>query len=528
MLHTKLTGKHWPIRLLSKVILALTLVMTFNSLPLSAESRAVNQADFYVVKPDDTWQTISAAFQIPLSELWQSNGVVNPLRLEAGQRLFIAGRSTSQNSVKVLETEDNQPTLVWAAFRNSVSLPALMALNGLNWSSVILPHTPLAAPNPLVAVVEANFTSAPTDTARQEYPEGALNGSLLGIQGHFAVQEGERGKLLDDVAYDLGFGWVKSQVDWSRIEYAPSQYSHYLDDLDGFVEDSFNRNLHVLLSVVKAPDWARTSTDLDGPPTDYSAYYSFLTFLVNRYRFKIHAVEIWNEPNLRREWNNGQPLSGASYVRLLSGAYTAVKQSNGNLVVVSAGLAPTGVNNDDAKNDRVYLREMYDAGLANYTDAVGIHPYGWANPPDVRCCGDSGGIPTHNDDPSFFFLNTIEDYRAIQGEYGDANRKLWATEFGWGTMDGLNLPVTEEQPFFAYLDQVKQAEYILRAYEMAQQWDFMGPMFLWNLNVATLDGEIDANQAGYSILGLGRKQPREAYRVLRDAPKIDDLIPTNP
>ncbi|MEJ2149588.1 MAG: hypothetical protein P8Z40_08905 [Chloroflexota bacterium] len=45
-------------------------------------------------------------------------------------------------------------------------------------------------------------------------------------------------------------------------------------------------------------------------------------------------------------------------------------------------------------------------------------------------------------------------------------------------------------------------------------------MFLWNLNVATLDG-YDPNQGAYSILAQ-IDRPRLAYDVLRDTPRIND------
>lgn len=344
--------------------------------------------------------------------------------------------------------------------------------------------------------------------------------SRLGIQGHFFIPGEDRRRLLDLIAYDLDFGWVKIQVDWSLVEYAPGQYSSLLDELDLFMDEAHNRGLRVLLSVAKAPDWARVTTEEDGPPSDYSRYYDFLRLLVLRYKYKLDAIEVWNEPNLRREWNGGT-LAGAEYVEFLAGAYETIKREDARILVISAGLGPTGVNDGStAIDDRVYLRQMYEAGIANYADAIGIHPYGWANPPWARCCGDSGGVPSHNEHPSFFFLNTIEDYRAIQSEFGDLERPLWATEFGWGTVDGLGLPVPENAPFFAYTDQGEQAEYILEAYRMAQEWDFMGPMFLWNLNVASLAG-FDSSQAGYSILGEDQR-PRPAYERLRDTPRVEE------
>jgi hypothetical protein len=241
---------------------------------------------------------------------------------------------------------------------------------------------------------------------------------------------------------------------------------------------------------------------------------------VQRYRFKLAAIEVWNEPNLGHEWT-GDTISGAEYVDLLRGAYDTIKQEDARILVISAGLAPTGVTDGvNSVNDRDYLRQMYEAGVADYADAIGIHPYGWANPPNIRCCNSPDGPPTHNDHPSFFFLNTIEDYRAIQEEFSDSERQLWATEFGWGTMEGLDLPVPEEQPFIGYMGAVQQAEYDRDAFLIGQQWDFMGPMFLWNLNVATLDG-YDTNHGAYSLL-VEVDRPRLAYEVLRDTPRIND------
>ena len=39
------------------------------------------------------------------------------------------------------------------------------------------------------------------------------------------------------------------------------------------------------------------------------------------------AIEVWNEPNLDREWPTGQ-ISGAGYVRLLQASHAAIKGAN--------------------------------------------------------------------------------------------------------------------------------------------------------------------------------------------------------
>lgn len=342
---------------------------------------------------------------------------------------------------------------------------------------------------------------------------------MMGIQLHFGVPTEEIKELLDLVAYDLGFRWVKVQVDWGKVEYIPGHYSGYLDQLDDFMQESTERKLNVMLSVAKAPDWAREVQEEDGPPLSFQDYNRFVEFLIHRYSYRISAIEIWNEPNLRREWQGAQ-MSGYEYMRLLSGAFETAKRADPRITIISAGLAPTGTVSDLAVDDRLYLAQMYEAGLRDYSDAIGIHPYGWANPPHSKCCGDSGGVPSHNDHPSFYFVNTVEDYRNIQSQFGDIETKLWATEFGWGTMDGLGLEVPAEQPFFAYVTQAQQASYIVEAFQIGAGWDFMGPMVLWNLNVATLDG-FDPNQAGYSIL-YGDFQRRPAFGALATLEKVQE------
>lgn len=507
------------------LVLFLLIIAIFGTATQPAHANPTNQVEFHNVEVGDTWQSISARYLVPVQEIWVANGITNPSLLQPNLRLFIP-QGTGGPAGQVISSDDSLP-MIWAAYRNGIPVSTLLIMNGLN-AHFATSGTEYAAPITTMEVAEvtamppAPATAIPATGQPTPLPGSQLRRSLMGIQGHFFLPENERSFLLDEVAYNMRFGWVKMQVDWSQIEYGPDQYSIYLEELDKFVHGAFQRDLSILLSVVKAPDWARSSTAEDGPPDDYNTYYDFLRFLLNRYHnYSLNAIEVWNEPNLRREWNNGQPLSGGAYVELLAGAYQAIKETNGSITVVSAGLAPTGVNGDEAHSDRLYFREMYEAGLANYTDAIGIHPYGWANPPWTRCCAGSPA-PSHNNDPSFFFLDNVEDYREIQLEFNDGGRQFWATEFGWGTMEGLDLPIPSDQPFFEYLDQEQQALYILEAYRLGQQWDFMGPMFLWNLNVAALHGDIDANQAGYSIFGRNYQQPRQAYQLLVDTPKTDD------
>lgn len=510
------------IKLFAFITLLLPMVMVS---PQKISHIPARQTYFHIVEETDTWGKISAQYSVPLDAILKANGVIQPTLIQSGLRIFIPGSDgTAQNDVLAITTDEANTPLRFALITGNpyyvlLTLNSHLTISTMYGQAIYAPDRSgevLVVEVPQESTTPNPPTIPPSPTEIIVIPDTLLDSNRMGIQGHFIVSQDDANVLLDQTAYDLGMGWVKQQVDWSRIEYLPGQYSVELESLDMFVQAANARRLNIMLSIVKAPDWARATTDSDGPPVNYEDYYQFVSFIINRYKPLIKAVEIWNEPNLGREWVGGT-LSGYEYVNLLAGAYTRVKATDPGITVISAGLAPTGISDGvNAIDDRTYLRQMYEAELPAHTDVIGIHPYGWGNPPWLRCCGSPDGPPTHNDHPSFFFLDTIEYYRVIQAEFGDSDRQLWATEFGWGTMDGLGLDAPAEQPFFAYLNEGLQADYILSAYYMAQDMDYMGPMILWNLNVATLDG-FDHNQAGYSILrNTGRRQ---AFDRIANEPK---------
>jgi hypothetical protein len=87
------------------------------------------------------------------------------------------------------------------------------------------------------------------------------------------------------------------------------------------------------------------------------------------------AIEVWNEPNIDREWPTGQ-VSGESYMRLLRPAYEAIKARNPSTIVISAATAPTGFFGGckaEGCDDDVYYQQLAQAGAANYLDCVGAH-----------------------------------------------------------------------------------------------------------------------------------------------------------
>lgn len=377
----------------------------------------------------------------------------------------------------------------------------------------------------LVVALLLSGTGLPRGDAQVLTPRAYMPLALLlqppqpvgyGVQAH----AWDAPEYVIDLAENLGVGWIKQQVRWEYVESSPDSYRW--GEADRIVDAAEQAGLRVLFSVVAAPDWSRPGQSGNGPPDNDQDFADFMGVVAARYEGRVHAYEIWNEQNLRREWDGeGVQLDAADYVQLLAAVYGAVKAADPWAVVVSGGLAPVGFTDlDIAIDDRVYVQQMYDAGLAGVCDAVGAHPYGFGNPPDT-CYTGGDPDPTRgwDDHPSFYFCNTFQDYYAIMVANGDHRKRVWATEFGWPTVDGMGVPPNDGYGYAAYITEQQQADYITGAYAWAAQWDHAGVLFLWNLNMWPIVWNGAENEMSKFSILRGDWSPRPAYTALQAMPK---------
>ncbi len=354
------------------------------------------------------------------------------------------------------------------------------------------------APPPTAAPRAATTTSGGGTTT---YP--AAPGSFgYGVQ---IDPWGDRGRAVSAIN-GMGFKWVKVQIPWKTFEGSPGQRG-YADDI---INQLAGSGLNVLASIVKAPDWARpgnTDRSVEGPPADPQTYADYVAAFAAHNKGKVKAIEVWNEQNLWYEWGH-EPLDPGRYVDLLCRAYRAIKAVDPSISVIGGALTPTGVNDGStAIDDVAYLQRMYAAGAKNCMDAIGAHPSGYNNPPDAKFGYSNPAEPSFKNHPSFFFRDTMERYRAVMVANGDAGKRVWPTEFGWAS-SGSPHPGYE---YAAQNTEAEQADFIVRAYQMAKNWGWVGPMFLWNLdyNVTQPSTEL----AAFGIMG------RSAQSALANMPK---------
>jgi len=377
--------------------------------------------------------------------------------------------------------------------------------------------TPVSADNPNPPPAQETPeapepTSTPTPIPAPPAAGSAQASFAYGIQVDPSADPGE---IISHLRA-LGIEWVKFQISWKETE--PQQGIRNWGEWDRLMRTYHDAGFKVLLSVVKAPDWARpANTDLsqEGPPADPTTYAMFVGEMAKRYKGGVQAIEVWNEQNLARE-GGGAPMPPDQYVALLSEAYNAIKTADPSIVVVSGAPTPAGDVPSAAIDDISYLNSMYAAGLKNVSDAIGVHPSGYNCPAsaDWQTITDPAASfrgPFDNRHHSWCFRGTMEGYRNVMVANGDTNKRLWPTEFGWAVS---GTPQTGYE-YAADNTREEQAQWITEAYQQAKNWGWVGPMFLWNLNYAvTRPG---SEQAAFSI--VIPEGVTSAYQALAGIPK---------
>jgi hypothetical protein len=299
----------------------------------------------------------------------------------------------------------------------------------------------------------------------------------------------------------LGLGWVKLQMPWKEVE--PEQSAYDWTAWDATIDAYAAADVKVLLSIPKAPDWARPAEDdksVEGPPADPATYARFAGLVADRYRGKVQAIEVWKEQNVWYYAGGKGRVSAAAYVGLLRGAYQAIKAANQDMVVISGGPTPAGDVTDMAVDDIEYLQQMYAAGAKGYFDALGAHPAGTNCPAlaDWRTFEDPTATfraPFEQRHHSWCFLGTMEPYREVMVANGDAEKTIWVTEFGWAVSSAAQ---PQGYEFAGDNTPEERAQWIVQAYQWGEKQPWVGPMFLFNLDFSLTMAQTEL--ATFSIL----------------------------
>ncbi|MBI3360780.1 MAG: hypothetical protein HY023_06680, partial [Chloroflexi bacterium] len=293
-----------------------------------------------------------------------------------------------------------------------------------------------------------------------------------------------------------GMTWVKIQ-------------GYYGDDLAAAISNAHALGFRILLSVTDRLHAA-------APVTSASYQDAFGNYLATLASQGADAIEVWNEPNIDREWPSGQ-VSGANYTQLLKAVYPKIKSANGNTMVISAAPAPTGFFGSagcapQGCNDDVFLQEVTAAGGANYLDCVGIHFNDGTTYLD--CVGihfnDGTTSPSATTGSalsgyhySYYYWPMVNTYRAA---FNNA-RQLCFTELGFLSGEGYSPDLASVAPSFSWaagISVAQQAAWLAEAATLSRNSGQVRLMVVFNVDFPSWGAD---PQAGYAIERPGNVCP---------------------
>ncbi len=204
------------------------------------------------------------------------------------------------------------------------------------------------------------------------------------------------------------------------------------------------------------------------------------------------GIEVWNEMNIDREWPTGQ-INPASYVPLLTKAYNAIKAANGNTIVISGALSPTGAEGafglSRVWNDDRYYAGMASAGVGRVADCIGVH-YNEGIVSPLQTSGD----PRGDNYPTRYFSTMLN--RAIGPFPGKA---ACYTELGYLSPEGYG-PLPGGFAWARNVTVANQAQWLAQAAQRAQASGRVRLMIVFNVDFAVYGED---PQAGYAIIRQG-------------------------
>lgn len=282
---------------------------------------------------------------------------------------------------------------------------------------------------------------------------GSPGGEFLGLSNSDLSRE-------LDLAAQAGMTAIRLDVDWSVIE--PTRGNRNWAAPDRVINAVTARGMCVLGVAAYTPRWAARPTDFASNshyrPAKAAEYAAFVRAAAERYRGKVRAWEIWNEPN-----NAGFFLPAAdatAYGELLKAAYPAVKAADPSAIVVAGGLSPASDNGRDIA-PLTFYRQLYQRGYNRYFDAGAIHPYSYpALPNDLSTAAWNTAL-------------AVAPMYDIMVAAGDGNKQLWLTEAG--------APTGTAQSAVTQAVQAKTLEIILQT---AKTTSWIGPTFVYSIRDA--------------------------------------------
>ena len=197
-------------------------------------------------------------------------------------------------------------------------------------------------------------------------------------------------------------------VNWPDIE--PNKGQWQFERLDRYVSLARQHGTSILLPLGGSPSWASARPQLASPyspgftaePANLDDWRTYVRTVVTRYKGRIPAYEIWNEPNLKDFWSG----TTDQMLTLTKEASQIIHSVDPSALVVSPSVT--------ANYGVPWFEEFLKKGAGQYVDAIGYHFY----------------VDPHTLLPEDM-APVIQRVRQIISDNGLGSKPLWNTETGW-------------------------------------------------------------------------------------------------
>jgi hypothetical protein len=289
---------------------------------------------------------------------------------------------------------------------------------------------------------------------------------------------------------EVGVEWIRMPIRWQWLE--PQRGEDRWERYEGAVDQARDAGIEILAVLGGTPLWSSgidrralpRGVDWDSfEPRETSDFAAYVYRVVDRFRGRVGAYEMLNEPNSPVHWNPRPNVT--RFIELLCAGYHAAKYADPSAAVVVGGLNGNGLTLGwEAPESRDFLRAIYASSGRSCFDVMAIHPF--AHPTE-------DGIGTLRS-----WIAETERFMASQGD----RRELWLTETGWSSGPSLwgHTTITEEQ----------QAEWVRAIYR-----EITGPrkVFWYNFKEDRADPTDPESQWGWLRYDL---TPKPAFRAFSD------------
>lgn len=252
----------------------------------------------------------------------------------------------------------------------------------------------------LSALLAVRGDQPSTHTRSLEGPSAAVPSVYFGMHVH---------NLLESTPWpSVPLGAIRlwdTGTTWKELE--PQKNDWRFDELDRLVNLATDHHARVLLCFGKTPDWASSvhAAHADdqsvetAPPANMEDWRHFVEKLASRFKGRIEAYEVWNEPN----WPNFYTGDVQTMVEMTRIASETIHAIDPTALVVS----PSASGLDGLP----WLESFLEQGGGRYVDVIGYHFYVTPDAPEV--------IPSW-----------ATEVRSRMGR-NHVSLPIWNTETGW-------------------------------------------------------------------------------------------------